>query len=1261
MHARRPALRPPGLRGAALVVGMAMLAVLMPGAGPARGGEIVAPIDVAWASSADAAASAADATPATPATPAARTDPAAPATPDSGQSATPPGLAPSEMYLDSLQHAGDPNTFVPGGRVTVGFQPRPGDGSAVGGTAPQPLPAGRLSGTEMDSRATAAPAPAPGSLAPTASTGDSRLIGPVAIPARATSFEIPATIAPAPPAATGLRREVYGFLPYWQVSDPATRLKFSVLSDIAYFSLGVDGSGNLQKRNSDGSLTTGWAGWTSAKMTDVITQAHLAKTRVTLTLSVFAWTPGQAAVQAALLGSPAARATLVRQAVAAVRDRGADGINLDFEPLVTGREDGFVALVHAFRAAFQAIGPGYSLTFDTLGQPANYPLEQAVGADAADAVFVMGYDYRTAGSANAGSVDPLAGPAYDLTETVQTYLARIPASRIILGVPYYGRAWSTVSDARNAKTRSGPAYGYSTAVTYDSAAAVAAQHGRRYDDREISAWVAYQKQNCTSSGCTTTWRQLYYDDAQTLRARYDMVNLAGIRGVGIWALGYDGTRPELYQALADKFLTDTTPPLAGINLLPPAQANEGFGVSWTGVDDWHGVASYDVEVSTDGGAWLPWISGTQATGEVWLGSNGHSYAFRVRARDGVGNLSAWNVTTVFATAPTLAVGGFGRVTSDQLNVRSAPGTAAQRLGSAGPGDVFAITGGPTSKDGYTWYEVSGPLTAWQPAGYVRTDAWVAAAGIGVSNLVAIPAPNSTTVQAVIGGVAFGATSSPAATIGPGAAAVAARSFSPNGDGSKDQLSITWTNRRALDGLALAVFGPTGSLLGSVPLSANLGPGPQSATWDGMLGGAPVPDGGYVLQLRGTAAGLPVAWPSADPVTPGQRAAVGVSVDTQPPTLSGAAISATRLSPNGDGRFESVTATGTGSTDAVGWSLVVTSNAGGQVVRTLSGSGARARATWDGRADDGSVVADGSYRATLAVFDAAGNVAATGMDRDGRRTPPAVGLTATPGAFSPDGDGTADTAGLGWTSSEAVTGYLRIVHGTTLVRKWTVNGTSGTSTWTGLDAAGRPVPDGRYTPHARRDGRDREPGDPRHPGAGGPHRRLPARRAGALLPPGRRWARRHEQRLVPPRSDGEGDARDPRRIGRGGAGGDDGGHPVGRHLDVALGRPRGRRRDGAARDLRRRTDRRRAVRPDGAPPRVHRRRVLRLALDSNGCPGRAGHGPLPLGGAAGGAPDGDAAAGGARTGRDEGRRAGRRLVHRDGRDRGGWARAGRASP
>ena len=78
----------------------------------------------------------------------------------------------------------------------------------------------------------------------------------------------------------------------------------------------------------------------------------------------------------------------------------------------------------------------------------------------------MGYDYRGAKTNPVGSVAPIAGPTYDIGDTVASYLGRIPASKIILGVPYYGRAWSTDSSALHAKNISGTKYGASTTVVY---------------------------------------------------------------------------------------------------------------------------------------------------------------------------------------------------------------------------------------------------------------------------------------------------------------------------------------------------------------------------------------------------------------------------------------------------------------------------------------------------------------------------------------------------------------------------------------------------------------------------------------------------------------------------------------------------------------------------------------------------------------------------------------------------------------------------
>ena len=57
-------------------------------------------------------------------------------------------------------------------------------------------------------------------------------------------------------------------------------------------------------------------------------------------------------------------------------------------------------------------------------------------------------------------------------------------------------------------------------------------------------------------------------------------------------------------------------------------------------------------VSVDGGPWAAWLPGTTKTSDVYLGQDGHGYAFRVRAKDTKGNLGAWDVTSTSRTLPS---------------------------------------------------------------------------------------------------------------------------------------------------------------------------------------------------------------------------------------------------------------------------------------------------------------------------------------------------------------------------------------------------------------------------------------------------------------------------------------------------------------------------------------------------------------------------------------------------------------------------------
>ncbi|MGZ6295752.1 MAG: cell wall-binding repeat-containing protein [Candidatus Limnocylindrales bacterium] len=782
-----------------------------------------------------------------------------------------PGESPSIQYQEAQLHAGDRIAFVTGDPVTVPLQPRTVVDSSAAGTTNGPPGAGAAGTTS----------------------------GPL------TAVK-----------SGGLRREVFGFLPYWELSDSALRLDDKALSTIAYFGVGADRSGHLVRTDPDGSASVGWGGWASSLLTGVINTAHANGTRVVLTVQRFAWTSGQVADTNALLGNATARQTLANEIAAAVKARGSDGVNLDFEPIPNGQAANFVAFVRLVRGALNARGSGYQLTFDATGSIGNYDVANLTAAGAADAVLIMGYDYRGSASAKAGSIDPLSGPTYDLTDTVNAYLARTSASKIILGVPYYGRAWSTASDAPNAITLpQNSSNGYSSSATYAQAASLASTNGRRWDSVEQSPWTAYRRSNCT--GCATVWRELYYDDTSSLGQRYDLVNRKGLRGAGIWALGYDGTRPELYALLKSKFVNDTTPPRTGIVRLAPTVGDEGFSVAWTGNDDFTGVAWYDLQVSVDGGAWSTWLTHTTATSAIYLGSQGHGYAFRVRAADGKGNVGRFNVADTYVASPTLKPGGFARVVQDGLGVRAAPGTAATLLMQASAGTLMRILAGPVSSGGLNWYQVTLPIDTWAAVGDQQVGVWVAAGASGTAYIVAARPPNSTQVQAAITGYGFAGAGS--RSLGPGGAAL--RTLTPNGDGRDDTLTLDWTNGRAFSAMTLDVFRADGTLVGPVYLGAR-GAGLQHYAWPGAVGSTGLASGTYLLRLKGSDGSGTYYAPSVKPADAAQTARYAVAlhkvglerVAGSDRYATAAAVSAANFAP---GAAVAFVTTGAGFADALG--------------------------------------------------------------------------------------------------------------------------------------------------------------------------------------------------------------------------------------------------------------------------------------------------------------------------------------------------------
>lgn len=324
------------------------------------------------------------------------------------------------------------------------------------------------------------------------------------------------------PAARLPRREVLGFHPYWR-GGAYLGYDWSLISSVAFFALELDADGAIADAHG-----WPWAGLVAA--------AHAGGARALATAALF--DPARLDL---LLVDPGRRAAAAGALVAAVLAGGADGICLDFEGVPRARRDDLVAFAGELRAALRAASPGAYLAIatpavDWLGA---YDYDEL--AARCDHLLAMAYGYRWPGSATTGPVAPLQGwGTHNVAWTVEDHLRwGTPPGKLLLGVPYYGCRWPAASAQPGAAT-----LGTGQALTYAEAAAAVQAHGRLWDATGWTPWSRWQE---------GTWRQLWYDDQESLAAKYALVLAEGLAGVGVWALGYDSGRPELWAALSAAF------------------------------------------------------------------------------------------------------------------------------------------------------------------------------------------------------------------------------------------------------------------------------------------------------------------------------------------------------------------------------------------------------------------------------------------------------------------------------------------------------------------------------------------------------------------------------------------------------------------------------------------------------------------------------------------------------------------------------------
>ncbi|GAB3277976.1 glycosyl hydrolase family 18 protein [Parasphingorhabdus pacifica] len=234
---------------------------------------------------------------------------------------------------------------------------------------------------------------------------------------------------------------------------------------------------------------------------------------------------------ARMLHDPALRNRHISEIVEIVEREDYDGIDVDYENLRATDREVFTTFITDLAAALHAEDKTLSVALFAKTNESGYD-ERNVAQDyaaigkAADQVRLMAYDFHWPTSPP-GPVAPIGW----VREVLEYAKSRIPAERIVLGVPFYGYDWVD---------------GRGTSVTWLQAFQLATEHNAEttYDPRTQSPSFRY------TDGRGRT-HEVWFENAVSSKAKFEAARGAGIRGVYLWMYGYEdsGTWSHLDKSL----------------------------------------------------------------------------------------------------------------------------------------------------------------------------------------------------------------------------------------------------------------------------------------------------------------------------------------------------------------------------------------------------------------------------------------------------------------------------------------------------------------------------------------------------------------------------------------------------------------------------------------------------------------------------------------------------------------------------------------
>lgn len=356
-------------------------------------------------------------------------------------------------------------------------------------------------------------------------------------------------------------------------------------------------------------------------------------------ISVGGWTGSQNF--SAMAGAADSRQTFIQSVIAFMNQYGFDGLDIDWEyPVIGGAQAGlpqdranFTALLSEARAAF---GSQYLLTVAVgASQQAIDAIDYAQVQQQVDWISLMSYDFHGAWEAGSSQAehhaalydngDPL-GPNLNVSAAVTLLQsAAVPASKIVPGLPFYGRSFAGTDGLLSPFTAAGPGTYETGVLDYkDIATNYLGKNGYQYfwDEQAQAPYLYNQQQKVFVS----------YDNARSIAAKAAYARERQLGGLMVWELS--GDNGDLIAAMQAAVVAPSPTPTPS-----PAPAPEPTNVAPSPTTTYTPaqVLASSPDINTDkglvsGGGSAPCVSGSlvknaSSPAVYYCGADGKRYVF----------------------------------------------------------------------------------------------------------------------------------------------------------------------------------------------------------------------------------------------------------------------------------------------------------------------------------------------------------------------------------------------------------------------------------------------------------------------------------------------------------------------------------------------------------------------------------------------------------------------------------------------------------